>query len=178
MFACPISDDPALTVTDALKCNVEVDVFAIETVFPLFLPITTAEKLLLLLLFTISVFVLPVKVMRQYPIETAEPGENSQFPETSMLPFINPAIDEPEAQVIFTTTSFAVFNIVPPMLNEPFTVALPLAVSKALAVFVALMVRVEPELIVRLLHTAVAPDNRGWFAGTEEITTFSVASGT
>jgi hypothetical protein len=79
---------------------------------------------------------------------------------------------------MFTAISFAVLAAVPPMLNEPLMVALPDAVNKALRVLVALMVSVAPEFMVRLLHTPVAPDNSGWFAGTEGITTFSPASGT
>ena len=63
--------------------------------------------------------------------------------------------------VIFTTTSFAVFRGVPPMLNAPLIVALPEAFNIALFIDVALMVSVAPELTVRMLHNPVAPDNVG-----------------
>lgn len=117
--------------------------------------IVTLEKLLLLLLLTIWVVVLPVKVTLQSPIEMADPVENSQSPETSMLPFRNPDIAAVEPQVMFTTTSLPVLVIEPPMVSAPNMVALPEAVSNALFVEVALMFNEAPELMVRFLHTGV-----------------------
>ena len=103
----------------------------------------------------ISVFVLPMKLTPQKPIEIADPVENSQLPETSMLPLRNPDIEPVEPQVMFTTTSLPVLVIEPPIVSAPLMVALPEAVSNALFVEVALMFNEAPELMVRFLHTGV-----------------------
>lgn len=141
--------------------------------------IVTLEKLLLLLLLMICVVLFPVKVTLHSPIEIAEPVENSQLPETSILPAKEPDMEAVEPQVTLTATSLPVLPMTPPMLNTPLMVALPEAVSSALLLVVAVMDNEAPELIVRFLHTGViVPLTTGWFAGADGMITSSVGDGT
>jgi hypothetical protein len=119
-----------------------------------------------------------MKLTPQYPIEIAEPVENSQLPDTLMLPLRNPDIEPVDPQVTFTTTSIPVLVIEPPIVSAPLIVALPEAVSNALFEEVALMFNEAPELMVRFLHTGVlVPLIRGWFAGADGMITSSVDAG-
>jgi hypothetical protein len=178
MLAPPNKVEPELMVSIPLNLRVLVEALLTDTVFPLALLIVTFEKLLVLLLLIISVFVLPVKVTPQFPMEMADPVENSQFPESSMALLMYPEMEEVEPQVMFTATSFPVRVRAPPMLNAPFIVAFPEAVSVPLFNVVALMVRVAPEFTVRFWQTPGAPERVGWFAGADGITTSSTAVGT
>ena len=94
-----------------------------------------------------------------------------------MLPLRNPDIEEPDAQVMFTTVSLPVLVTAPPTVSDPLMAALPEAVSEALFSVVALIFSEAPVLMVRFLHTPVAPESTGWFAGADGMITSSVEAG-